>query len=221
MVRDGFLNNTWHSLVEYSLKNVKIVLVAVGIVAGCCAGGAYSYMQRVADNNRAVIGLIDVFDELANVKDVQGWTDFQAATKAGVREFGHTNSDTYFKLVEAHALIQLGRIDQARDSIADVYHALKKSDPLYYMVATTYARMLLDVENSDEQSRGRLLLEQLASDNANTQHDYANYYLVQSYKNEGNVQAAQAIINEYNAMGREAALDESCRSPWILALQRG
>jgi len=138
------------------------------------------------------------------------WEAVARAFGAVYADYGHAGIGAMAGAAQAQALIRLGNYDEARGLLASVVHKIS-SPELRALYTLTYARMLLDSPNEDDQQKGRAQLIQLAATKDSAVHDSALYYLGLQYWMLGDVEAAanywRQLVMQYPEVGQKS-------SPW-------
>lgn len=199
------------------INNSRIVLIGCSLAVAGAVSLYYFYQSRSSMQVQAFGALHDSLEELSKVPDDRAaLKEASAAALAGQQQFAASNAAPYFDLIAAQVALRDGDMQQAQTLVAQAYSKLSKDNPLYSLVTTMYARILLDSEATLDQQKGEKLLRQLADDASNKQQDVAQYYLAHWYQDHGNVAQAQPLFEKL-AQLKSQEKDDKKQSPWAIA----
>jgi hypothetical protein len=183
---DSFVNFFFYN--PKSAKYTKIIVLGLGasVVLG---GSALLYRWYRSGQERAAY---KQFAECAQkyARNAQAanaeWDEAVACFKSGSQAYGSTNMGAYFLGLEAQALIEQGKKDEALVVMDTMMKNISTSSPLYMLYKTKRALLRLDMEDEMLKASGLEELTNLAYNNSNIYNDVALYYLGYYYWVTGN-----------------------------------
>jgi tetratricopeptide (TPR) repeat protein len=195
----------------------KTYIIAASVTIGLLVALAvYQYFEMNTRSESAQMALFETlqeFDKAVQMPDL--WTDIEVASKTGYRQYKSTSIAPYFLLLQAQALAEQGKHDEALALMEEAINAIDVHSPLYYIASTKLARMQLDSTDEATKNKGFTSLEKLAQDQKNMQRDQALYFLGHHFKNQSdNAQAVSVwsrLIEEFK--------NHTISSPWAQLAQ--
>lgn len=176
-----------------------------------------AYTQASALQNARVL----TGDEIASVfetvftSEEEKWNAVARAYETVYKHYNNSGIGVMAGAAQAHALVKLGKTDEAKKLLADVMVRIP-SIPLRSLYTLTYGRVLMDSSDEAEVSKGITLLSQLAATKDNAMHDTALYYLGLHYWYAGDMKLAQnywkQLVMAYGEMGKNG-------SPWLAGVK--
>jgi tetratricopeptide (TPR) repeat protein len=194
------------------------------IIGCCCAialavgGGIYLRMSRAQQHELAQAALAEMLQEASRAQqNTELWSEVEVAARTGHYQYKSTSFAPYFLSLQADALAQQGKIDEAVVVMSSMLDELPKKSPLYHVYAIKKARMMLDSAQESMRAQGLELLAGLAQNTANAQQDEALYYLGMHYMSQGNKSEAKNSFQKL--MDTFGAKQSDYRSPWLSMAQ--
>lgn len=199
-------------LYDQSVKYRRQLIMVVGLVALGGGGGSLYYLYRshhAQQAHKAYMSALELYNAEVSSDNTQKRSLFErvftsehqkweaVATKFShvAEQYKSTPLGLQAGLVEAEALMKLGKKDQARARYETYVHKLP-SGAIKDAYMLSYALLLIDSPNSDEHQRGESLLHTQASSRDSVVHDFALYRLAQYQLVHNQVEQARGTIDQ-------------------------
>lgn len=200
------------------IERYKAVLLISGIVIGLAVGGGvYWYIARTNQQELAQAALSEVLNETVRAQqNAELWPEIEVAARTGYQQYSSTSLAPYFLAVQADALIQQNKNNEALALMKESLAQLSQTSPLYFLYATKQARVMLDSEDEKVKTQGLEQLISLSKNYNNLQADETLYYLGSYYINSGEKEKAITAFNEIIELTKNQT---DYPSPWTRLAQ--
>lgn len=129
-------------------------------------------------------------------QDATLWPNAELMFRLGLEQNKSSSMAPYFLAYQAEALLNMGKMSEARVSMKKAVDALSSSSPVATLYATKYALMMMDADESDIQKQGLDDLQRIANDTVRADRDMALYYLGLYYWSQEDVDKARTVWSE-------------------------
>jgi len=201
----------------------RTYVISIAVVAAATVGiGVYLYYSQINYEQAAQQALSEVMAEYSRAYEAPDlWQDVEIGAKTGYRQYTKSSLAPFFLNLQADALLQQDKADEALALMNDMVAKLSKSSPLYYVYSIKRARMNLNSEQEAAQKDGLEQLKALAENESNPQQDEALYYLGMHYQENNQQDQAQAVWQQLKQI-QQSYKEKDVVSPWaLLAEQQG
>lgn len=175
-------------------RSIAIASLGIGLLVGGYFGLQYYNSSR---NQSAIIAYQACLDEYNHAREKDDlWPHVELAAKVGYQQFSNTSFGPYFLGLQADALLEQHKMEEALALLKALQEKLSVRSPLYYNYALKKVLVMLDSSNQAVVQEGLQQLDHLAHDLKNGQRDQALYELAYYYRTINDNAAAQATIKE-------------------------
>lgn len=201
-------------VISDTIERYKKALVALAVLGIGGFAAVYFYSDwKVQVEQNAQIAFSSIVEEVqkASQEGPADWQHIEQEAEHAITQHSRSHLVPYFFALQAQALIEQDKKDQAMTVMETMLSKLSTSSPLYYLFQIKLARMKFS--NEATQQDGLLLLQKLADNNKNPYQDEALFYLGKFYEQQQDYEKARALWNQLiYAFSSESALG---KSPWV------
>lgn len=199
-------------------KTIVSVLV-IGALVGGWYGYKYYVTYRATEAQSAFLDCLDESSRAYNLtskaaSNIGVWDDAVLAFESGYDRNKRDDLAPYFLVLQAHALLQQDKKNEAVDVLSKALDAMGTSSVYYNWYRLVLARVYIDLP--DRNDEGMSLLRELSKDEKNIYRDSALYFLGDYYWHRGELAQAKQVWQELiELFGKE----EQAPSPWVARVQ--
>lgn len=204
--------DSFQNIMVFYNQYKKVVIAAVLLIAVTIGSLVYYQYSKEHYEKMAQQALAEILSEYTRAHAMPDlWNDVEVGARTGYRQYVRSILAPYFLMLQADALANQEKLDEALSLMAIMFDNISKKSPFYYLYALKQARMQLSHSDATIQQKGLDMLKQLAANTDNTQQDQALFYLAQYYEQQNDKEQARKTWQELAAL---ADTFKDVRSPW-------
>ena len=196
---------------------MKFVCMGVSALALLVLGWFAFHSYKVYQGKRAqrILGeSLQEFQEAMNVAQPQ-WGDVQLMNELGAQQTSGAALQPFFLVMQAQALAQQKKVDEAVTTIQQAINELPAGSPYKAYFGLTKSLMQLDASTQEAKDAGFAALQTFAQDNANPYRDAAMYHVGDYYFALNETAKALEVWSQLVAQSAAFA-----NSPWVALAQQ-